>query len=119
VAEAQYATCAPLPEGCPALAVDPSRCVDADGLVVPLVEDGLVVGALVDHDVLHSLGLPSGTWHARYPDPSDGCAPLVVSFDAEEAAPAEADRAGEVESVAVDGRVERPVLPALRGGGVP
>ncbi len=91
----------------------------ADGLVVPLLAEGLVVGARLDHEVLASLELPAGTWHARYADPSDGCAPLVVSFDAEEAAGAVPDQGGAVEPVAV-GWVERAVpAPVLRQGVAP
>jgi hypothetical protein len=72
----------------------------------------------VQPDVVADLALPPGTWHARYPDPTGGCEPFVVPFDAHEAPVGDADRSGEQASVAVDGEVQqvRPAdLSLLRG----
>ena len=96
--------CAPLP-------VDASRCVEHADLLLPVVAQGVVVDARLDHAVLAELALERGSWHARLPAPDGGCEDVVVQFTADEARlgdlAAERHALAEVASPETAARVER------------
>jgi hypothetical protein len=82
--DAQW-SCAPPPDACPDLLLDPQRCIEVDGLLVPDVVDGIVVDARLDAGRLAQLALPDGSWWSRVADPDGGCSSLVVTFSTDEA----------------------------------
>lgn len=58
---------------------------------MPVLAQGVVVDARIDHEVLAELALEPGRWHTIFPNDDDGqsasdapCAQLVVFFDADD-----------------------------------
>jgi len=122
VALAPEHMCEPRAAGCEPLGVDPATCVDAAGLVQPVLSGSVVVAATVVPEVVATLGLPDGAWHARYPDPTGGCDDLVVAFhSADGGLTVTAPRTNAEEAIAGDERVQRswgdtPAWLAAQGG---
>jgi len=80
-------SCDARPAVCDPLDVDATRCIDEPGLFTPVMAQGLVVDARLNHDVLAELALAPGRWHVRYTNESAGdCQEFLRTFHVSDAA---------------------------------